>query len=353
MAQMDRGEDHAWACVERSLELARSHGWSEHALRAYVNLASAALVHRRLDLLERVCTDGLAFCEAGDIDLFASALAIRRARGLIARARFGEASAVLRACLARADLHGLEAEQARYALDTIAMRCGEWSDDAAWTALIEGRRGLKVDPWYAPQALIRVEAAWLRGEHAWVRRIGADVLPIWIARGESWRIGQMAVWLRRVGDGFDSGNLVLPPPCALEIGGDPAEAARQWAAMGCAYEQALTLACGDESCLRQALTLADQIGAHPLARIARQRLRELGVRDVARGPIRGTRADPLGLTARERTVLNLLAEGLSNRQIAGRLHRSERTVENHVAALLAKLNVETRAQAAAFAGREN
>jgi DNA-binding NarL/FixJ family response regulator len=54
------------------------------------------------------------------------------------------------------------------------------------------------------------------------------------------------------------------------------------------------------------------------------------------------------LTTREREVLNLLAQQLSNRAIADRLHRSERTVENHVAALLGKLGVASRADAAAF-----
>ena len=72
------------------------------------------------------------------------------------------------------------------------------------------------------------------------------------------------------------------------------------------------------------------------------------MRAAHRGPHLRTRDDPLGLTAREREVLELLAARLSNREIAQRLHRSERTVENHVAALLAKLQVATRADAAAL-----
>jgi DNA-binding NarL/FixJ family response regulator len=74
------------------------------------------------------------------------------------------------------------------------------------------------------------------------------------------------------------------------------------------------------------------------------------MRDVPRGPSHRTRDDPLGLTARERQVLDLLAQRLSNRDIAERLHRSERTVENHVAALLGKLGVASRDAAVARAG---
>jgi len=168
--------------------------------------------------------------------------------------------------------------------------------------------------------------------------------------GEGWRIGQLACWLRRNGGAIPRIAQVLTQPCELELAGDLRSAARAWAAMGCGYQQALALLGGDVADLRQALALLDELGAAPAARIARRRLRALGVRDVQRGPRSRTRVDPLGLTAREREVLELLAQRLSNRAIAERLHRSERTVENHVAALLGKLGVASRSEAVERAG---
>ena len=63
-------------------------------------------------------------------------------------------------------------------------------------------------------------------------------------------------------------------------------------------------------------------------------------------------ADPLGqLSQREREVLELLAEGLRNREIAARLYLSEATVKTHVRHVLEKLRFRNRAEAAAFAAR--
>ena len=67
----------------------------------------------------------------------------------------------------------------------------------------------------------------------------------------------------------------------------------------------------------------------------------------------GSDRDPLTqhLTPKEEQVLGLVAEGLTNRQIAERLGVAEKTVKNYVSTLLAKLGVESRTQAAVMAAR--
>jgi DNA-binding NarL/FixJ family response regulator len=63
--------------------------------------------------------------------------------------------------------------------------------------------------------------------------------------------------------------------------------------------------------------------------------------------------DPFGLTARERQVLALLAEGATNRQIGAALFMAEKTASVHVSRILGKLGVQSRTQAAAVAHRLN
>ena len=77
-------------------------------------------------------------------------------------------------------------------------------------------------------------------------------------------------------------------------------------------------------------------------------------RVMARLREQATVTDPLeGLTEQERRVLDLIGEGLTNRQIGERMFLAEKTVKNYVSSLLAKLGMERRTQAAAFVTRLN
>jgi DNA-binding CsgD family transcriptional regulator len=109
------------------------------------------------------------------------------------------------------------------------------------------------------------------------------------------------------------------------------------------------LAAGDReragAAAREALATATTLGAAPL----QAALRKLGVRGLARGPRPATSANPANLTPRELEVLALVATGIGNAEIARRLFISAKTVDHHVSAILAKLGVPTRREAAARA----
>jgi len=73
---------------------------------------------------------------------------------------------------------------------------------------------------------------------------------------------------------------------------------------------------------------------------------------MARLRDQSSRHDPLaGLSNQERKILELIGEGLTNRQIGERMFLAEKTVKNYVSGLFAKLGMERRTQAAAYAVR--
>ena len=123
--------------------------------------------------------------------------------------------------------------------------------------------------------------------------------------------------------------------------GLPLEAARAQLALARSLATGTPRAAVAEAQL--ALRTFERIGARPDADAAAALLRELGA--TGRAQVRG----PGTLTAREAEVLALLAHGLTNAQIAERLVISRRTAEHHVASVLSKLDLRTRAEAAAYA----
>lgn len=106
--------------------------------------------------------------------------------------------------------------------------------------------------------------------------------------------------------------------------------------------------------LREAHVITVGLGATPLRReIERLALRgrlDLGAKPAEPGPPPDALAS-LGLTTREREVLDLLAAGRTNRQIASELFITDRTAGHHVSSILAKLGVQRRTEAAAMAHR--
>ncbi|MDA0183258.1 helix-turn-helix transcriptional regulator, partial [Solirubrobacter phytolaccae] len=140
----------------------------------------------------------------------------------------------------------------------------------------------------------------------------------------------------------------LPPAWAAGLAGEWRAAAGHWRRAGDPYEAALELALsGEPDAIADGLETLDLLGAEPAAELARAGLRERGAR-VPRGPNAATRGNPAGLTKRQLAVLDLLREGLTNTEIAERLVLSVRTVDHHVAAILLKLGVKTRHEAAAL-----
>jgi DNA-binding CsgD family transcriptional regulator len=169
-------------------------------------------------------------------------------------------------------------------------------------------------------------------------------------KGFRYSPGAIAFWLWKLGE-LKKAPDGIAEPYRLVIEGFPLEAAAIWKKKGVPYERGLALMHGDEKARLQALEIFETLGATVVAAKLRKALREDGVA-VPRGKGRDTRKHAAGLTARQAEVLALLDEDLTNIEIADRLFVSPRTVENHVSAVLMKLDSSTREQAVSRARDE-
>jgi ATP/maltotriose-dependent transcriptional regulator MalT len=348
------GDAEGRADLKRSLQLARAAGHIDHAGRALANLAYTAMLAMQLDEAEPWLTSALAFASTHDLDSRHGYLAATRAALHVLRGEWDAADADLRHLLEQPMLSTVTRMVALTTWGELRARRGEAEasaclDDALVLADDTGKLLRQ-----APVRAARAEAALLGGDPQRARAELDAVREAVFARANPWDRGRCA-WLLWQAGARDLPLDGLADPYAKQIAGDWAGAAAAWRALGDPYAEARALAAGDDpNQIRQAATTFDQLGAYPAHRQAVQRLRTLGERDlpvVRRGPIATTRSNPAGLTQREVEVLVLVAEGLRNPEIAQRLYLSPKTVSHHLSTILAKLNAETRTEAAQIAAK--
>jgi DNA-binding CsgD family transcriptional regulator len=342
------------AKLERSLALARAANLEEHVARALNNLASTAVEQRDYPLASRWHAEGIAYCTEHDLDAWRLSMLADRAETDLAQGRWTAATDAVEAVLRDPRAPPVVRLDALVVLGRVRARRGDpgvWPVLEEALALASGAGGLQH---LGPVAAARAEAAWLAGDPGTALPLLERVLEAAGRGGDGgsgWLVGELAYWRWRAG-GPGHVPAGAAEPFALQLAGDWEAAASRWRALGCPYEAAIALADGDrEASLRAALAELGRLGARPAAAAVGRRLRELGVRGVARGPRPTTRANPANLTARELEVLALLADGLRNADIARRLFISSKTVEHHVSAILSKLGARTRSEAARAAAR--
>jgi DNA-binding CsgD family transcriptional regulator/tetratricopeptide (TPR) repeat protein len=335
--------DTALSLCERGLELALEHRSGVDIASAFTNLLTRSLLARDYQRLFDYAARAVRYFVDTDIDGWIAGVFTRRARALIEVGNWAEAEADLWRLEHTPKTHAAHIQFGIVLRAVLAMRRDK-TDLEFWPAQIDKpneMRPLGLAAYWA-------EAAWLQGETQVLRSVVERFSGLADASGEPWLLGALVVWLHRAGLALPEFKTRLPEPIQLEVAGNPRGAANAWQQLGCEYERAVALLGGDVDCLREALAIFEQLGADAAAVNARERMRERGV-TPSRGPYRRAREDALGLTARQREVFDLLIQGLSNPVIAGKLHRSARTVEHHVAAIYRKLGVASRGALMVFA----
>jgi DNA-binding CsgD family transcriptional regulator/tetratricopeptide (TPR) repeat protein len=339
--EVDNGDaSRGWALLEESLRRSQAADLHEHAARAFTNMvAQSVSMHEHVRAGANLSV-GLRYCLERDLDAWViymrgwqalgqldqgdATAAERSAQGVLRHPRASTVSRIVPLfVLARARARAGDGEYA----DPLA----EAVDLAYATGEVQ-RIG--------PASHATCEVAWVEGDLARCREAALRAWPTVSTVSSPWARGLVASWLPDAEAAVAAESLA--PPYRAEALRRWDDAAELWEALGSPYAAAMAWArSGTRAGLTRAAVRFDELGAEAAAARARAVARSQGW-STPRGRRATTRSHPQGLTRREAEVAGLLAEGMSNAAIADRLVLSPRTVEHHVAAVMAKLDVTSR-----------
>ncbi|HEU4513087.1 MAG TPA: AAA family ATPase [Nocardioidaceae bacterium] len=331
----------------RHIDSGRRHGLEEPTSQAYSNLTYLDVEQRRLTAAEEMMATSLRYAVEHEQPICINWQTGARSRLNLMRgnwqASVEDANRVLGSSSAP-----LARTWPMISRGLVAVRTGDSEDEHLLDDAFD--QALRIgDPLrLLPAASALLERSWVTGAEE--PRVGV-VLEL-VERfagnpqGLEWAVGDLLVWMRRVGLPLPVADGVATP-YRLLLDGDAVAAAEEWRRLGARYDEALALLDSDEPRdAFRAVEMLDGLGADAVAARARQALRRRGLTGVPPRSRASTRANPAGLTGRQLEVLALIGEGASNADVAERLCISEKTVGHHVSAILQKLGVRSRTEAA-------
>jgi DNA-binding CsgD family transcriptional regulator/tetratricopeptide (TPR) repeat protein len=349
MARMRDVGDPGWEEVEQSLQISLRHGLQDHVARAHTNMCTNAVLRRNYGAATFHAEACFAYCAEHELDTAVWYVRAFHSRMLLEQAEWDLALEEAEHVLRQPNIFAAARIPALVVVARVRTRRGaddaEGPLDEARRLALETREPQRI----VPVAVACAELAWLRGDRDTVAREVHGALDDAARQKNPWVLGEIVFWSSRSSDRIRVSEPIAEPYQA-QMDGDYPAAASMWAALGCRYEEADALADSrDEGHRRRALQIFEELGARPMAWRVRKQLQSEGVRGLKRGAHRATRVNPAGLTKRELQVLKLVVANLSNVAIARKLFVSARTVDHHTGAILAKLGISSRHEAAAVA----
>jgi len=330
--------------LQQSLEIALKNSFHEYIARVYFILGSNGVTTKNYSLAREAFETGIKYCEERDLDSLKSYMKAWRARLNLETGRWPEAQASAEDLLKNENLSPISRIGILTVLATIRIRRG---DKNALPLLLEAKSlALEIMELYLiiPTYMALLEYEWLTRERYIETRELSESINRMVQLEIFTKNSRFYFWLWKAGKDY-----LLPEKKYEDYEENSVTTAMKQAALwekwGCPYEQALALFEGNDADKKRALMMIRELGADAVYEKMKQEMRTSGIKSIPRGMRTSTRANAAHLTERELEVLQLLKEGLPNKEIAGRLFISAKTVDHHISAILCKLDVKSRAKA--------
>ncbi len=331
--------------LQQSLEIATRNTYHEHAARAYTNLGSSGIDIKDYVFAETILDEGIRYCEERNLDSWTSYMQSCMARLKLETGYWQDACCIAEALLKNEGQPPINKINLLTVTAAVKMRTG--GKDAQ--PLLKQAQAMAMEAFelqrMLPVACALFEYEWLTGIPVIETSELNSIITLIGQHGNAWEGNEFAFWLQKA----RQQQLPVAPKMAgavLDSNAGITETAHLWRSPGCPYNHAMAIFEEEgEDGKRAAISIMQKLGAGAVCEKLKQDMRTAGIKKIPRGMRKSTGENIALLTGREVDVLQLLQEGLQNKEIASRLYISAKTVDHHITSLLFKLDAKTRIQA--------
>jgi DNA-binding CsgD family transcriptional regulator len=330
--------------LQESLKIALKNSYHEHVARAYTNIGHNGLLIKDFEFAKEALEAGILYCEEKGLDSWTTYLLSSKARLCLETGKWNEAFQIADNLIKNEDQAPVVKIGALIIVATIKMRRG---DEDVLSLLIEAKvkafQTMELQR-IIPALVALLEYEWIMDEQFIEKEALDTAIGMVEQMGNIYENSEFAFWLMKSRkqavslveyyEGYQDYNQKRAPKIAA-----------LWEELGCTYQQAIALFEGNEDDKRNAITLIQGLGAQAVYEKLKSQMRSSGIKSIPRGIRKSTQSNPALLTGRELDVLQLLNEGMQNKEIAARLFISAKTVDHHISALLYKLEAKSRVKA--------
>jgi DNA-binding CsgD family transcriptional regulator/GTPase SAR1 family protein len=330
--------------LQQSLEIALKNSFHEHAARAYSNLGSNALKMKNYLFSKKILEEGIEYCDERDLDSWRLNNLSLLACLHLETGDWNTAYSLADNLLKNEDKPRAFRIAALIVIASVQMRRGD--GDPLPLLLTAETKALETTELQriVPSLIALLEYEWITGKN-FIKPEDLNRCKHSIEQSiYTIEKNEFAFWLHKTRKEYVRLNDVYKGYDVSSVK-KAQQAAVLWEKTGNTYAQALTLFEGDDDDKRKAISIVQKMGAVAICEKMKFEMRASGIKSIPRGIRKSTKSNPANLTERELDVLQLLKEGLTNKEIASRLFISTKTVDHHISSIFFKLDVNSRIKA--------